>query len=317
VVFVGVNTMSLMKLDFGKRSETKYFQFPKNFTTEVCPDIVNVKDMIYVISHHNFQPALRLNISQLNWTWEEIEWKNEYKNRRYIAYKDSILAIGLKPTEDIKATMLGSNKTDIFNATTGEWTRLPDMKVPRMGHALALFKGLVCAIGGSLPSDAVECFNRTTNQWTHLTFMGRYSRYASAIELNEELYVIGGVRVSNYHYSDNRATIIPTSAAVNWNSVTKYNTAKNWTEVASLNQERMHHTAGVFDGKIFVIGGMTNVMETYDPTLNMWRKVVDNVNYAEKAIFLAYFVSNQARFTAVENRLEKNLVGETVAKKKT
>ena len=138
-------------------------------------------------------------------------WESKYICRQYIADEDSILAAGisdhnnysiehsdlLKFCNHTQETSLPF-RVDLHNTTTVTWTRLPNMNEPRLGHALVMFKGLICAVGGSFVSpSSAECFNFSTNQWTLLPPMNRGRRNAAAVELNDELYVIRGETMHN------------------------------------------------------------------------------------------------------------------------
>ena len=53
-------------------------------------------------------------------------------------------------------------------------------------------------------------------------------------------------------------------------SMEKYNpNKKSWTKVSSSLQKRMNHTAGVLNGKIYVMG-YSELIEVYDPLTNTW-----------------------------------------------
>ena len=260
---------------------------------------------MFVTSFNITKNALKVNLSESSLKWKEIEWKNEYKGKKYIAYKDSIFAAGMNfdhmnsksmnhsliksmkqsliqsmnqtLIESINQTVLNAyldylpyRQAYLYNTTTYKWARLPNMNQPRIGPALVVFKGLICAVGGSpeLPLST-ECFNFSTNQWTFLPFMNTERQFAAAAELNDELYVMGGTIV---HSDDNSQKsnngIYP---ILHHDSVEKYNLDKNeWTKVDSLKHKRMRHGAGVFNGKIYVLGGYSDIIEVYDPLVKTW-----------------------------------------------
>ena len=154
------------------------------------------------------------------------------------------------------------------------------MNEPRFGHALVIFKELICAVGGSLVSpSSAECFNFSTNQWTLLPPMITGKRNAAAVELNDELYVIGGSLVQDFDKVDfnipltkfiTKTYYYSTGSNSALDSVEKYNSNdKSWTKVDSLLRKRMHPSAGVFNGKIYVIGS-SDMIEAYDPVTKTW-----------------------------------------------
>ena len=70
---------------------------------------------------------------------------------------------------------------------------------------------------------------------------------AASVELNGEMYVIGGVP------NNTMQPYVPQS------SVEKYNPVTNsWIQVALSEEARYGHCAGVFNGKIYVIGGLAD-----------------------------------------------------------
>ena len=314
IVFLGLDPKSLTKYEWEHGSKpnnvTTYLPFPMAFQSDdSVPDFVKVNDLVFVTSFSITKNALKVNLSESPLKWKEIKWKNEYKGRKYIAYKDSIFAAGMNfdhmnsesmnhdnviksmkqsliqsmnqnLIESINQTVLNAyldllpyRQAYLYNTTTYKWTRLPNMNQPRVGHALVVFKGLICAVGGSpVLRLSTECFNFSTNQWTFLPSMNTERQYAAAAELNDELYVMGGTIVhSDDHSPKFDIGIYPN---LEHDSVEKYNPDKNeWTNVDSLLEKRMCHGAGVFNGKIYVLGGYSDIIEVYDPLVKTWNEL--------------------------------------------
>jgi len=92
---------------------------------------------------------------------------------------------------------------------------------------------------------------------------------AVVIELNNELYVIGGVSPEFYEdiVTSFRYNLPAVKLSFSSEFVEKYNPInKKWTLFASLNQPRITHSVGVFSDNIYVIGGFSREVEQYDPT---------------------------------------------------
>ena len=272
-MFLLVDGKRLEKFDISE-NVTVLADFPDFFQEQTTvQNIVKLKNLVYIISCLNKKTALRTNLSKPALTWNELEWGDAYKNRKYISFKDSIMAIGTQNDYmdyDCQHPIIESSLAFLYNTTTGTWLQLPDMNEARLGHALVVFKGSVCAMGGS-GSRSAECFNQTTNKWTYLPAMNSTRRDAVAVELSNELYVIGGTASFSLeqHSVDQIKKYYSRYAKL---SVEKYNpVAKQWTTVAKLNEARVFHGAGVFNGKIVVVGGFSSVVEVYDPNLNKWR----------------------------------------------
>ena len=295
VVFLSIDPKSLTKYEWYPGESkmnvnvTSLLRFPKAFEGNIffVPDVVKVHDLVFVIGFSSTKNNLKVNLSESPLKWKEIEWKYKYKGRKYIAYKDSIFVAGMnydhmRPIDTSEIIRNRYNKRSelqshfhayLFNTTTNEWTRLPNMKEPRVGHALVVFKDMVCAVGGSLTSlSNAECFNFSTNQWTLLPSMNTERRYSAAIELNDELYVIGGMdandsMVGNFSMESDLEFL----SHISINSVEKYRPEKkSWTVIDSLKHNRMCHGVGVFNKKIYVVGGYSDIVEVFDPSKKTW-----------------------------------------------
>ena len=84
--------------------------------------------------------------------------------------------------------------------------------------------------------------------------MKNAKRGAVAVELNNELYVIGGVTLPVFYENEPESFLhsypLATNADFLLDSVEKYNPInKMWMNVAHLLQRRITHSASVFNGK--------------------------------------------------------------------
>jgi len=80
----------------------------------------------------------------------------------------------------------------MLQITTGNCFELPRMNEPRIGNALVLFQGRICAVGGSV-RPTTECFENSTRKWTYLPLMKKERQNPTAVTIKDELYVIGGM----------------------------------------------------------------------------------------------------------------------------
>ena len=289
IVFLAVEPKSLTKYEW-QHNATKtnvkistLFRFPKAFEGKYsAPDFVKIHDLVFLTNFANTKSMLKTNLSDSPFQWKEINWNNEYKYRKYIAYKDSILAVGSYIDYISHSNMsldlfvryhktVGSIRyfqAHLYNIITNRWTQLPSMNESQVGHTLVKFKGLICAVGGFyvVSQASVECFNFSTNQWTRLPSINTRRVYSAAVELNNAQYVIGGGINNNSSSSVEETETFLESTIKVYNSVEKYNLVTNmWIKVDSLQKKRMCHGAGVFNGKIYVVGGFPNAIEVYDP----------------------------------------------------
>ena len=281
-VFLQINASTVSKFNLNNQSINIIFNYRPydQKAPTVVPNVVKVKDTVYLISYSNTEDIVRVNLSDPKLTQKKTQWKNQYKSKKYLAFKDCIFAVGsqsdyMSESYIQNRKVMKSARAYLFNTTTGKWTRLKNMNEPRLGHALVLFQGLICAVGGSHKPTA-ECFNFTTGEWSYLPPMKKSKRCAVAVELNNELYVIGGVHTTDCESVVESLLDNLPSANLNLSqtSVEKYNhISKTWTNVAELKQSCINHSAGVFNGKIVVIGGFSNYIELYDPSENVWKHV--------------------------------------------
>ena len=246
--FLALNSSTLSLYDFNTGT---FSVISKRFTpTLIVTFATQIAKMNHLIYQFDDKSSLKINCySDLSATWKYLDWDNKYEGRKYIPIKGHIAAVGAfdhryKFPDAIHAS--GSSAVDLYNAATGEWSALPSMNEPRAHHSLVVFQGRICAIGGD-KSKTLECFDLGTNKtWAYLPAMPTRRREAAAVEMDGELYVIGGEHGNTFEQL---------------HSVEKYNPAtKTWNKVADLKQGMTGHAAGVYNGKILVIGGVVMYM---------------------------------------------------------
>ena len=272
ITFLATDGFALYKYVMGSKSFITLTHFP-TARDERFPitDVVKVNERVYFISQNMSKNILRVNLTDSSMVWEEIEWDNAYKLRNYIAFKDSILAVGALHTYSNSPHALS---VDLYNTTTQEWIQLPNLNETRKGHALVIFKGLLCAVGG-VETKTSECLNMSTGQWTYLPPMKAFRQRAAAVELNGKLYVIGGDFYDIFEDSP------PSSSAEKFDPVTG-----EWTSIASTIRPRINHAARVYNNKIIVVGGYCSVAEVYNPMENKWKAVDVLINLSKLKKFV-------------------------------
>ena len=128
-------------------------------------------------------------------TYEKIDWSSYYKYRAFVAYKDSIQAVGDYRYGGENSSFL--SVADLYNTATQTWTKLPDMIEPRRAPALVVVNDEVCAIGREeyliVSTIKIECYISTSYSWS-LKFSELYldRENAAAAVLNDTLYILGG-----------------------------------------------------------------------------------------------------------------------------
>ena len=160
-----------------------------------------------------------------------------------------------------------ASEVEEYDPATDTWRVRASLPVAQVGPAAAALNGKIYAFGGGTDRQGLYEYDPATNKWTPRAHMIKPRYGLAGVALDGKLYAIGG-----YDQVDE------TTLA----SVEEYNPATNtWRMVAPMSVERGGApAASVFNGKIYVIGGLnsqddrsTNLsnVEEYDPVTNIWR----------------------------------------------
>lgn len=146
------------------------------------------------------------------------------------------------------------------------WETKASMNVARSSLGAAVVNGEIYAIGGVLdPPSYVVCtsvnekFSPETNKWTTKTGMlTARASFATAV-VDGKIYCIGGTT----GLKDGQVIVSGVNEV--------YDPATDsWAAKTAMPTPRAGVTAGVVDGKIYVVGGGSNVTEVYDPKTDSW-----------------------------------------------
>jgi N-acetylneuraminic acid mutarotase len=165
----------------------------------------------------------------------------------------------------------GRNYTDNINYNTFEryssdsdtWETIESMSTARGGVAAASFASKLYAIGGRNSSSAyhstVEIFDPLSDNWSSGTSLPNPLAYASAVNGDDVLYIIGG------------------SSPGDSNQLLKLDVdSEQWVALEQMPTARHNLSAVWFNDRLWAIGGKksgtkTNVVESYDPVSNSWK----------------------------------------------
>ena len=201
------------------------------------------------------------------------------------------------------------NSTYCFLLSKNQWLSLPTMPFHRTRHGAAVCCGQLYVLGGE-SSDPMCSFNPKENNWIVTAFSEVATRlHCSVTALNEKLYVTGGenwlTHVAKYDPSlDEWKVVTPmkTGRASHCSVATGnliyvlggcdsndcHNTmecfdpsSNQWTDRPSMSIKRKFAGAAVYSGKIFVVGGYSDMgfkileasCEMFDPVLDQWSLV--------------------------------------------
>ena len=160
----------------------------------------------------------------------------------------------------------------------GAWKKKAPMPTARSDLAAAAVGGKIYALGGR---DAqlqerlatVEEYDPATDTWKQLPDMPTAREEFTVSVVGGKIYVIGGFTTVK---RGGRAIVKTLS------TVEVYDPAANtWGQIADMPAARVRTSSAVLNGKIYVIGGVTNVgggqelVHVYDPATDKWEKGPD------------------------------------------
>ncbi len=175
-----------------------------------------------------------------------------------------------------------------YDPATDKWAKKKPMALPSHHVAFTEYRGKIYVFGGFvLPQSGPAAWVPINNAWEYdpandswraLAPMPTKRGSPVAVTVGDKMYVIGG------------ATTLPGSTAVHparphysVGAVEEYDPATNtWRARAPIPTPRNHATAGVVNGKVYVIGGRVGgafvssgssnvgIVEEYDPATDAW-----------------------------------------------
>jgi N-acetylneuraminic acid mutarotase len=175
-----------------------------------------------------------------------------------------------------------------YDPGTDRWTKKNAM--PLLSHHVAFteYKGKIYAFGGFVlppsgpaawvPIDNAWEYNPASDTWRALAPLPTKRGSPVAVTVGDRMYVIGGAVTG-----PKEVAVHPARAHYSTGAVEEYDPATNsWRSRAALPTPRNHATAGVVNGKVYVIGGRVGgafvssgssnvgVVEEYDPAADLW-----------------------------------------------
>jgi N-acetylneuraminic acid mutarotase len=151
-------------------------------------------------------------------------------------------------------------------AESNAWTTKTSMQVARSSLGAAVVNDQIYAIGGVLdPPSWIQCtninekYNPALNTWIFKASMPTARASFAIVAFNNKIYCIGGTTgVKNGQYVASEANEVYDPQI------------DTWTTKASIPTPRVGVTASVVEGKIYLIGGNSNITEVYDPATDKW-----------------------------------------------
>ncbi len=177
-----------------------------------------------------------------------------------------------------------------YDPASDKWTKKKSM--PLLSHhvAFAEYRGKIYAFGGFVlpasgpaawvPIDNAWEYDPVADSWKALAAMPTRRGSPVAAAVGDKIYVIGGATTPP---GSKEAAVHPARPHISVGAVEEYDPVTNtWRQRSSMPTPRNHATAGVVNGKIYVIGGRVggafitagssnvDVVEEYDPASDAW-----------------------------------------------
>jgi len=160
-------------------------------------------------------------------------------------------------------TTVASDLLEVFDPTTGTWTRKQSMPAPRGGVVGFAIGGKLYVAGGDTCNDALVEYDPLVNGWTARAAMPKGQENAAAVTIGGEGYVFGGYCLGS----------------VDATKVQKFNPSTGvWTTTGLTAMPRSRDRGGAVwvGGRAYIVGGqwgngnyISNI-DIYDPLNNTW-----------------------------------------------
>ncbi|MGZ5080360.1 MAG: Kelch repeat-containing protein [Usitatibacter sp.] len=177
-----------------------------------------------------------------------------------------------------------------YDPATDKWAKKGAM--PLLSHHVAFteYRDKIYAFGGFVlpasgpaawaPVDNAWEYDPAADSWKALAPMPSKRGSPVAAAVGDKIYVIGGATTPP---GSKETAVHPARPHISVGTVEEYDPATNtWRQRASMPTPRNHATAGVVNGKIYLIGGRVgaafisagssnvDVVEEYDPAADAW-----------------------------------------------
>lgn len=188
-------------------------------------------------------------------------------NFGYAALADKIYFVGGRDLQarDTTAVQRYTPATDSWEVDSGHGGHLAPLPAPREFNFCGAIGGKIHCMGGWQDGEyrgEHYIYDPASNTWSAGPSLPQYPIGQFSATVNDKIYVFGGWW-GNFR-----------------NTVFEYSEAGGWVSKRAMPTARNHGTAAVYDGKIYVMGGMNgptaqtqrplDVVEVYDPKLDTW-----------------------------------------------
>ena len=190
-----------------------------------------------------------------------------------------------------------------YDPAGDKWTKKKPMPLASHHVSFTEYHGKIYAFGGFvLPESGPPAwvpianaweYDPATDNWKALAPMPTKRGSPVAVTVGDKMYVIGGATVPP---NSKETAVHPQRPHVTVGTVEEYDPATNqWRSRTPMPTARNHATAGVVNGKVYVIGGRVaagfisvgsniDVVEEYDPATDSWGAVRARMPSARSAM---------------------------------
>ncbi|XP_056605675.1 kelch repeat and BTB domain-containing protein 12 [Triplophysa dalaica] len=264
----------------------------------VCAGVVTERNQIIVAGELGARRMARQKERNVEIFMYNKEAQGSWKNLSSAEYRDSYALSSLGDNlyliggqMKLKNQFLFTNSVERWSLNGGPWRSAAPLPMPLAYHSIVRMKGRLYVLGGRTPqsyrtddepdrmSNRLLEYDPETNKWSELGPM-RYSKYrCSAVALNGEIYVLGGIGCEGVDRGQSRHCL---------NVVEIYNPDGDfWRDgpplpYSLLSLRSNASNAGVVDGKLYICGYykgadrhdiITKDILQLDPWENIWTVV--------------------------------------------
>ncbi|XP_077970126.1 kelch-like protein 23 [Styela clava] len=209
---------------------------------------------IYVLGYDKRNYRL-LNYADTSATWERLADRANDGRLRAVALNDTIYAFN--------DSSPSSKAVEKYQPSNDSWVHFIDKPISAWECAVLATEDFIFCIGGYVGygtsiSNTLK-LDPAIPKWHTLQSMPSGRCFASAVELDQKIYVLGG---SPWNIA--LATVICFDIK-----------SETWTSVANMNHARYSSGSCILRDKVYVIGGKysNDTIEEYDHVTNIWKVV--------------------------------------------